>query len=87
MINLLDYSACVVPVTYANKEIDIKEMNYVPTCDKDRECWDGYDAELYDGAPVAVQIVARRLQEEKVLTYAEALEDALKMEYSSKLPN
>lgn len=31
------------------------------------------DAEAYDGAPVAVQLVGRRLQEEKMLTLAEYL--------------
>lgn len=29
------------------------------------------DAEAYDGAPVGVQLVGRRLQEEKMLTLAE----------------
>jgi len=87
MINLLDYSACVVPVTHADKEIDVKDEAYVPTCDKDRECWESYDADLYDGAPVSVQVVARRLQEEKVLTYADIIDEALKTAESSKLPN
>jgi amidase len=40
---------------------------------------DGFqdDPELYDGAHVAVQIVGRRLQEEKVLALTEILGDAL----------
>jgi amidase len=87
MINLLDYSACVVPVTFVDKEIDIKNEAFVPTCEKDKECQDGYDPELYHGAPVSVQVVGRRLQEEKVLEYAAILDDALKAQDSSKLPN
>jgi hypothetical protein len=35
------------------------------------------DAEIYDGAPVAVQLVGRRFEEEKVLVFAEILGDAL----------
>jgi amidase len=35
------------------------------------------DAEIYDGAPVAVQMVGRRFEEEKVLFLAEILGDAL----------
>jgi hypothetical protein len=35
------------------------------------------DPELYDGAHVAVQIVGRRFQEEKVLVLTEILGDAL----------
>jgi amidase len=35
------------------------------------------DAELYDGAHVAVQVVGRRFQEEKILALTEILGDAL----------
>ena len=35
------------------------------------------DPEIYDGAHVAVQIVGRRLQEEKVLAIAEHVASAL----------
>ena len=65
----------------------ISSVSYVPTCEKDKESWDCYDAELYDGAPVAIQVVARRLQEEKVLTFAEIIDECLKMVEASKLAN
>jgi amidase len=39
-INCLDYSTCVVPVTYADKDIDKKDNNYKPVSDKDKENWD-----------------------------------------------
>ena len=35
------------------------------------------DPEIYEGAHVAVQIIGRRLQEEKVLALAEHVSDAL----------
>ncbi len=35
------------------------------------------DPELYDGCPVSVQLVGRRLQEEKVLALTEMIGDAL----------
>lgn len=35
------------------------------------------DADLYDGAPVAVQIVGRRLQEEKMLVLADFVSKAV----------
>lgn len=35
------------------------------------------DAEVYDGAPVGIQLIGRRLQEEKILTLAEYLGDEL----------
>jgi amidase len=36
------------------------------------------DSEIYDGAHVSLQIVGRRLQEEKVLTIAEYLVELLR---------
>lgn len=36
-----------------------------------------YDADSMHGLPVAVQIVGQRLEEEKVLTIMERVEDAL----------
>ena len=40
------------------------------------------DADLYDGAHVAVQIIGRRLQEEKVLALAEHIGSALSVSKS-----
>ena len=37
-----------------------------------------YDADFYHGAPVALQVVGRRLEEEKVLEMCEVIADALK---------
>ena len=41
------------------------------------------DADLYDGAHVAIQIVGRRLQEEKVLALAEHIGAALSVSKSN----
>jgi amidase len=35
------------------------------------------DANLYDGAHVSVQLIGRRLQEEKILALTEVIGDAL----------
>jgi amidase len=70
-----------------DKEIDVKNENYQPTCDLDKGCSESYDAELFHGAPVAVQVIANRLQEEKVITLAEIVDEALKMAEWSKLLN
>jgi amidase len=37
-----------------------------------------YDPEFYDGAPVALQCVGRRLEDEKVLEMVGIISDALK---------
>jgi amidase len=61
----------VVPVTTSDKSVDKYEDGYTPINDQDKEVVDAYDAELYDGAHVSVQIVGRRFTEEKMLAIAE----------------
>jgi amidase len=73
VINLLDFTSVVVPVTFADKNIDKKKVNYKPLNEIDKAVQDEYDAEAYDAAPVAVQIVGRRLTEERIMTIAEEI--------------
>ncbi|KAK4644133.1 hypothetical protein QC761_302630 [Podospora bellae-mahoneyi] len=66
VINLMNYSAAVIPMTKADKAIDVvPEGNdaYRPLNDVDKQNWEAYDPEIYDGAPVGVQIVARKFEE------------------------
>lgn len=71
MINLLDFTSVAVPVTFADKKVDIKKEGYRPLNEMDREVQEEYDPEAYHGAPVAVQVIGRRLSEEKTLAIAE----------------
>ncbi|KAL8991521.1 MAG: hypothetical protein Q9169_007847 [Polycauliona sp. 2 TL-2023] len=77
-INLLDYSAAVIPVTKADKSVDVSDHHYQPLNEVDRKNWETYDPETYDGAPVGLQIVARKWEEEKVWAIAKILDTALK---------
>ncbi|GAB7356939.1 hypothetical protein MBLNU459_g7784t1 [Dothideomycetes sp. NU459] len=72
-INLLDFTSVVVPVTFADKSIDKKDESYKPLNKMDETVQAEYDAEAYHGAPVAVQIVGRRLTEEKTMAIAEEI--------------
>ena len=36
IINVLDYTACVVPVTNANKNVDVPDMGFQPASDLDK---------------------------------------------------
>ncbi|KAJ6036184.1 general amidase [Penicillium herquei] len=65
-INLMNYSAVVIPVTKADKEIDEADKTYKPLNELDAQNWEAYDPEIYHGAPVGLQIVARKYEEEKV---------------------
>ncbi|ETN40191.1 uncharacterized protein HMPREF1541_04467 [Cyphellophora europaea CBS 101466] len=70
-VNGLDLTAAVVPVTLADKSIDKYPEGYEPVSEHDKVVFEDYDAEIYDGAHVSVQIVGRRFTEEKMLAIAE----------------
>jgi len=76
-INVLDYCSVVIQVTTASKDIDIFPQDYVPLNEKDKMNMDAYDAATYDGAPAAVQIVGRQHDEEKLLSLAQIVVNAL----------
>ncbi|KAF7919378.1 uncharacterized protein EAE97_011710 [Botrytis byssoidea] len=76
-VNLLDYSAAILPVTTVDKNVDVFDPEYKPLNAEDEKVWKCYDPEVYDGAHVSVQIVGRRFQEEKVIAITEMLGDAL----------
>lgn len=79
LFNLLDYTCGIVPVTHVDPSKDIlppsvnvSKMNGVA-----RGAYKHYDAVKMAGLPVAVQLVGRRLEEEKVIAGMQVLEDAL----------
>lgn len=78
VINLLDYTAAVIPVTTADKSIDVADPNYTPLNDLDAKNWKWYDAEVYDGAPVGLQIVGRKYDEEKIWAIAKIVDTILR---------
>ncbi|KAK9779857.1 putative Amidase [Seiridium cardinale] len=79
LFNVLDYTAGVIPVTHVDKNLDqlpngfsIKKLNGVA-----QGAYKLYDVDAMHGLPVGVQIVGRRLEEEKVLAIMKRVEDAL----------
>lgn len=79
LFNLLDYPCGVMPVTHVDATLDalpedtqISAMNGVA-----QGAYKHYNAEKMAGLPVAVQIVGRRLEEEKVLAIMDVAEKAL----------
>jgi amidase len=78
VVNLLDYSAAVIPVTVADKQVDLIDTHYVPMNELDEQNWKWYDPDAYDGAPVGIQIVCKRYEEEKVWAIAQIVDKVLK---------
>ncbi|KAM3425168.1 hypothetical protein BST61_g7127 [Cercospora zeina] len=79
LFNLLDYTCGIVPVTHVDPSkdllpasVNVSRMNGVA-----RGAYKHYDAVKMAGLPVAIQLVGRRLEEEKVIAGMKVVEDAL----------
>ncbi|KAI9661471.1 MAG: hypothetical protein M1831_002993 [Alyxoria varia] len=75
--NLLDYSALTFPVTKVHQAQDHVDQSYVPQNDADRYNYDLYAPEKYINAPVSLQLVARRYEEEKLLAAMEYIANVI----------
>lgn len=76
--NVLDYCATTVPVTQVSVVDDVKPP-YECRNQIEADIWEGYEPENLKGAPVGVQLVGRRLNEEYLLGVTRACDDALKL--------
>lgn len=78
IVNFLDFTACAFPVTFANQLLDPRPPPRDPLSEQDRIVLATYNPEVFDGAPAGLQIMCRRLEEEKVLGLVHFVEEALK---------
>ncbi|KAF2643232.1 amidase [Massarina eburnea CBS 473.64] len=75
--NLLDYPALVVPTTKVNPSVDLSETDYKPRNEKDKFNHDLYEPSKYINAPVSVQLVGRRYEDEKVIEAMQYIKEKL----------
>jgi amidase len=73
VVNLLDFTSVVVPVTFADKNVDATLEGYSALNEEDARVQSEYDAAAYHGAPVGIQVIGRRLSEERTLAIAEEI--------------
>ncbi|KAF1842813.1 acetamidase [Cucurbitaria berberidis CBS 394.84] len=82
VFNFVDYPAVVLPAGHVSKELDADAAqsmdSYQPRNAIDEWNWNVFDLEKMDGMPIGVQVVARRLQEEKALGAAQAIDKILR---------
>lgn len=82
VFNFMDYSSVVIPAGHVSKELDGEAASvidtYKPRNALDEWNWGLFDAVAMDGMPIGVQIVARRLHEERALGAAKAIDSLLK---------
>lgn len=78
MFNIVDYAAVSFPTGIsADKTIDKLEQGYEPMSAVDADVQKEYDAGAVDGMPVSLQLVANRLEEEKVIAMTRLVLKAL----------
>lgn len=65
-------------MTFADKNLDKVRTTFEPLNEKDAGIQADYDPEFYDGTPVVLQCVGRRLEDEKVLEMTGIIAGALK---------
>ncbi|KAJ4022482.1 hypothetical protein NW766_001517 [Fusarium irregulare] len=79
VFNVVDYSAVSFPTgVTVDKDGDLLDPSYSPLSSLCKSVNEDYDAELVHGLPVSLQIVARRLEEEKVLAMANLVHETMK---------
>lgn len=82
VFNFVDYPAVVIPAGSVSKDLDSAASrtvaNYQPRNALDAWNWNMFDVNAMDGMPIGVQVVARRLNEERALGAAKAIDDLLK---------
>ncbi|PSN59488.1 amidase [Corynespora cassiicola Philippines] len=82
VFNFVDYPAVILPAGEVSKELDHaaseKMSSYQPRNALDEWNWNNYWLDRMDGMPIGVQVVARRLEEEKALGAAKAIDAVLK---------
>lgn len=79
--NLLDYPGLAFPVTQVNLMQDSKDESYVSRNDDERWIWEHYEAEKEVGAPVGLQLVGQKLEDEKVVEVMSWMVQALQLPF------
>lgn len=79
--NVMDLPGCTFPVTYADKTLDPRRgSEWVPSGLRDQFVQSDYDPEFWHGAPVGLQVIGQRLEEEKVLELTQLIANAIDFE-------
>jgi len=75
--NLLDYPGVVFPVTKVDSQLDSIDTDHVSKNEQDAFVHKMYKPETFAGAPVSLQIIGRRQEDEKVIAALVEIERAM----------
>ncbi|KZT51752.1 amidase, partial [Calocera cornea HHB12733] len=76
--NIVDAPCVVLPVTTVDAGVDGREEKWEYRCAEEKIVHELYEPERFEGMPVGIQVVGRKLEEEAVLSIAQLVDDALK---------
>ena len=82
--NLLDYPAAVFPVTVVDPKIDTEPSREARN-EMDAWCRDTYDPTKQRDAPINLQLVGKRMDDEKVMGALEIIKDAAGLPFTDCL--
>ncbi|KAJ5982591.1 hypothetical protein N7451_012691 [Penicillium sp. IBT 35674x] len=83
-VNVLDYTSVSIPITCFDSQLQKDEATTTYISPTDEAVHASYDADLYHGAPIGIQLVGQRLQEEKIITLAEYLSEHIGHTFCAK---
>jgi amidase len=69
---MLEYPGVGFPVSVVDPEIDVKDTTY-----QDKFNYDLYSPEQYVDAPIGLQLVTKRFEDEKCLAILKVIEQAM----------
>jgi Asp-tRNA(Asn)/Glu-tRNA(Gln) amidotransferase A subunit family amidase len=82
VFNFVDYPAVVIPAGKVDAAVDGSGVDgeaYEARNELDKWNWDLWDRESMHDMPIGVQVVARRLEEEKVLGAAKVVDELIRL--------
>ncbi len=83
MFNMLDYTAASFPAGRVDVAMDVqKQLGREFRNEHEKKCWDEWNVEEMRGLPVGLQLVGRRLDEERVLQGMKQVIEAHRYQYT-----
>ncbi|KAI3619150.1 general amidase [Moniliophthora roreri] len=76
--NVLDYPALTIPVGKVDSRVDKKVPRDTFFNSRDKKVYEAYDPDVWNDAPIVIQLVGRTLEEEAVVAMSEIVDAALK---------
>lgn len=83
--NSLDCPVLVIPVTKVDPSVDLPAQPHEFRSNEDKAVYEMYDPAVFQGAPVGIQLVAQRYEEEALIGMGEIVEKALQSAFHNSL--